>query len=85
MKNFLDLLDTELHLDVVIDGDYCSARLHDQLSFDANAVVSIDGIEILPRYRHLAENSVLTISEPFYCWHHTVSGQGWLLKPQYTE
>jgi hypothetical protein len=81
MKNFLDLLDTKLHLDVVINGDCRCVRLHDELLFDANASVSIDGIEILPRYQHLAENSVLTIAEPFYCWYHRVSGQGWLLTP----
>jgi hypothetical protein len=81
MKNFLDLLDTELHLDVVTNGDRRCVGLHDELSFDANALVSIDGIEILPRYHYLAENSVLTIAEPFYCWYHRVSAQGWLLTP----
>jgi hypothetical protein len=82
MKNFLDLLDTELQLDVVINGKHSCAGLRDQLVFDAGDVVSVDSIEILPRYQYLTENSVLTISEPFYCWYHRVSGQGWLLKPQ---
>ncbi len=52
------------------------------LEFDASATVIIDGIEILPKYRHRAINGKLTITEPFYRWYHQVSGQGWLLTPQ---
>ena len=82
MKNFLDLLDTDLELEVVINNERSSAGLHDRLVFDAKTTVSVDGIEILPRYQHLVENGVLNIAEPFYQWYHRVSGQGWLLKPQ---
>ncbi len=82
MKNFLDLLDTNLELEIVVNGEHSRVGLHDFLVFDAETQVSVDGVEVLPRYRYLAEIGVLTIAEPFYCWYHRVSGQGWLLKPQ---
>ena len=85
MKNFLELLDTNLTLEVIVDQHCYSADLHEPLTFDADHLVFVDGIEILPRYRYLAENGVLTIAEPFYCWYHRVSRQGWLLIPQYIE
>lgn len=82
MKNFSELLATELELTVVVDGVEHTAGLRDTLDFAANATVIIDNIEILPRYSYLAADGVLTINEPFYCWYHRVSGQGWLLQPQ---
>jgi hypothetical protein len=82
MKNFLDLLDTKLHLDIIVNGEQQSAELHDCLTFDVNDSVTVDGIEILPKYRHLADLGVLFIPEPFYRWYHRISGQGWLLTPQ---
>lgn len=49
---------------------------------------SINGLEILPRYQHLANKStnyidfydeyVLEIPSPFYTWYHGISGQGWI-------
>jgi hypothetical protein len=82
MKNFSDLLATEQHLDVVINGTPSVGGLHDPLTFDQNDMVTVDGIDILPRYRHMAVAGVLHIDQAFYCWYHTVSGQGWLLTPQ---
>lgn len=82
MKNFLDLLATDLYLDVVINNTKLKFGLRDPLTFDADDVVTIDGFEILPKYRHLVVENQLTICEPFYCWYHRVSGQGWLLEPQ---
>jgi hypothetical protein len=82
MKNFSDLLATELHLDVVINSSLGVVGLRDPLTFDQNDTVTVDGIDILPRYRHMAVDGVLQISQPFYCWYHAVSGQGWLLTPQ---
>jgi len=82
MKNFLDLLATELHLAVSINNTVYSVGWAMPLEFDAIATVTIDGVEILPKYRHLAVDEKLTISEPFYRWYHRVSGQGWLLTPQ---
>jgi hypothetical protein len=52
---------------------------------------SVDGLEILPLYRHVASPPThyidklgiwnLNIPLPFYQWYHDISGQGWLLKP----
>lgn len=81
MKNYLDQLATELYLRVVDNNQPKYVGLCDHLMFDSNATVSVDGIEILPKYHYLAVGGVLTINEPFYCWYHRVSGQGWLLIP----
>ena len=81
MKNYLDQLVTESQLDIVINGAKLSYKLHDTLIFDSRDSVIVDGIEILPKYRHLAEENTLKINEPFYCWYHRISGQGWLLNP----
>ena len=81
MNNFSELLATELKLNVVVNGLATDANLHDNLIFDAYDTVTIDGIEVLPRYHYLINNGTLTIAEPFYNWYHRVSGQGWLLTP----
>jgi hypothetical protein len=82
MKTFLDLLDTNQHLTVSTNNTVATCGLHELLVFDVTDTVTVDGIEILPRYQHLAVDGRLTISVPFYQWYHDVSGQGWLLKPQ---
>jgi hypothetical protein len=82
MKNFLDLQATDLKLHVVVNGNQYESGLHTSLSFNADDLVLVDDIEVLPRYRHLANDSTLQISEPFYQWYHKVSKQGWLLTPQ---
>lgn len=82
MKNFLELLDTKLVLNIEINGTLSSVDILSELKFNANDTVIVDGIEILPRYQHLAQDNVLIINEPFYTWYHRISGQGWLLKPQ---
>ena len=48
----------------------------------------INGYEILPKYRHLANNPInyidklgvwsMEIPAPFYIWYHTISGNGWI-------
>ena len=81
MKNFSDLLATEQHLDIGVNGSHSKAGLHDSLTFNQDDVVTVDGIDILPRYQYMAVSGVLHIDQPFYCWYHTVSGQGWLLQP----
>lgn len=81
MNSLLDLLDTEQVLVVIVDDETFTVGLHDFLAFDAKNSVTVDGIEILPKYAHLTEKGVLTIHEPFYRWYHRVSGQGWLLEP----
>jgi hypothetical protein len=82
MKNFLDLLATDLWLTVCVNQKQSVTKLHALLDFDARDTVTIDGIDVLPRYQHLAVDGRLTIPVPFYQWYHEVSGQGWLLKPQ---
>ena len=82
MKNFLDLLATELHLAVSINNTVYSVGWAMPMEFNVNDQVTVDGVEILPKYQYLAVNGRLTISEPFYRWYHRVSGQGWLLTPQ---
>ena len=52
---------------------------------------SVNGLEILPKYLHLADPPTNYIDEyglwrfaipaPFYSWYHEITGQGWLLKP----
>jgi hypothetical protein len=82
MKNFSDLLATDLYLQVEVNSLARRAELHDTLTFDLNDTVTIDNIEILPKYAHLGSNGVLEIIEPFYQWLHHATAQGWLLKPQ---
>lgn len=82
MKNFSDLLATDLELSVVVDDREFSAGLHEPLKFYADQHVVVDGIEILPKFWHLSKDGVLLINEPFYCWYHQATNQGWLLKPQ---
>lgn len=82
MNNFLELLDTEFRLNIEVNGIESSVDILCDLKFDINDTVLVDGIEILPRYRHLAQDNDLIINEPFYTWYHRISGQGWLLKPQ---
>ena len=81
MKNFLELLATDLKLNVVVNGKAMTANLHDPLIFDADDTVTVDGVDILPKYVYLAINDTLAINEPFYRWYHRVSVQGWLLTP----
>jgi hypothetical protein len=81
MKNFSELLATDLKLNVVVNGKAIDANLHDRLIFDANDIVTVDSIDVLPKYSYLAINGQLIIDEPFYRWYHRVSAQGWLLTP----
>jgi hypothetical protein len=81
MKNFSELLATDLKLDVVVNGTATAVDLYDNLIFDTNDTVVIDGVEVLPQYHYLAANGTLTINEPFYQWYHRISAQGWLLTP----
>ena len=81
MKNFSELLATDLKLNVVVNRKAIDANLHDRLIFDANDIVTVDSIDVLPKYSYLAINGQLIIDEPFYCWHHRASAQGWLLTP----
>jgi hypothetical protein len=81
MKNFSELLDTELYLEVQCNGQIEFVPLLSPLQFLANATVVIDGIEVLPKFWHLTDQGMLTIDQPFYQWYHHASKQGWLLTP----
>lgn len=81
MKNFLDLLAINQTLTVSVNGKINQAGILDTLTFDADSEVLVDNIEVLPKYRYLAKDNVLTINEPFYHWYHRITGQGWLLTP----
>ena len=81
MKNFLELLATELHLTVTVNQQSYRAALLDSLEFDVNDVVTIDNYEVLPKYSYLATDGKLKITQPFYQWLHHASAQGWLLTP----
>lgn len=82
MNNFLDLLATDFKLEVIVNGQLRVCALDTALTFDSNDRVTVDNIEVLPKYQHLAQDNKLCITEPFYQWHHKVSGQGWLLTPR---
>ena len=85
MKNFLDLQATDFKLHVIVNGNQYESGLRTPLSFNADDLVLVDDIEVLPRYQYLANGNTLQISEPFYQWYHKVSEQGWLLTPQTTN
>lgn len=82
MKNFSDLLATDLKLHVIVNGNQYESELYTPLVFNADDLVTVDGIEVLPKYQHLANGNTLQISEPFFQWYHKVTEQGWLLTPQ---
>jgi hypothetical protein len=82
MKNFSELLATKFSLEITVNGQQTTADLNEKLVFRSNDTVSVDNIEVLPRYMYLAVDGILDLDEPFYCWLHRVSGQGWLLTPQ---
>jgi len=81
MKNFSELLATDLKLTIQVNGCIRVCDLHEPLCFNHDDHVLIDGIEVLPRYSHLVINGTLRISAPFYQWLHHASDQGWLLLP----
>jgi len=81
MKNFSELLATDLKLEVAVNNQVRQVGLHDTLIFDLRDTVVIDGIEILPKYNYLGSNGVLKIDTPFYQWLHHATAQGWLLTP----
>jgi len=82
MNNYLDLLATKPMLKISVNGCVTEHDLQQPLIFDINDTVTVDDIEILPYYRHMFSGKYLEINEPFYCWYHAISGQGWLLNPQ---
>ena len=49
---------------------------------------TVNGLEVLPKYQHLANKSTnyidfydewcMEIPTPFYVWYHKITGQGWI-------
>ena len=76
-----DLFDPiELSIDLM-EFDEGSSGIEVQL-------LSINGLEVLPKYQHLASRSTnyidklglwnISIPAPFYVWYHEISGQGFI-------
>lgn len=82
MKNFSELLATDLKLTIEINGSVSVCDLHEPLCFRIDDHVLVDGIEVLPKYHYLGVNGTLAITVPFYQWLHHASDQGWLLLPR---
>jgi hypothetical protein len=50
--------------------------------------LAINGLEVLPKYQHLATRPTnyidrlglwrMEIATPFYIWYHEITGQGWI-------
>ena len=62
MKNFSDLLATKLELNVLVNGQEITAGLLDELTFNANDIVIIDGEREAgqePRFEHGAQRQAL--------------------------
>lgn len=85
--------ETKITLCLLSDIDF-AIQLHD---FDEGTSgieiikFTVNELEVLPRYQYHAERHTnfvdqlgtwkLHIPKPFYQWYHTITGQGWLLKP----
>lgn len=52
-------------------------------NYDLDTVVYVDGNEIYPKFKSLAQHSAqqirFTITPTFYSWLHTATGRGWIL------
>lgn len=87
MKNFSDLLDIEPTLCVKITTSAGTLVQHhpllDNLDFSCQDPISvkIDGFEVIEFGYQSRGSWRMTLHEPFYRWHHRVTGQGWLLEP----
>lgn len=50
--------------------------------------LTVNGLEVLPKYQHMAQPAGVWINQigawdlhipgPFYTWYHEISGQGWI-------
>lgn len=88
---FADKITTQLRLKTDINFVIQLQDFNEGTSGIEVVEFSINGLEILPRYQHLATPPTnyidkigiwrIAIPAPFYSWYHNVTGQGWLLKP----
>jgi len=89
MKNFLDLLATDLTIDIVVVAndqiDQYSVPLLEpiKIAVAGNLTeLTIDGFDAIPFAWHQDNVWHFEIDQPFYQWRHQITGQGWLLRPQ---
>ncbi len=89
MKNFSELLATELLIDIetAVDGKTHRRTVPlleiIKLEIPGNLTkLAIDGFDAMPYTQCQDGIYYFEIDQPFYQWRHTVTGQGWLLKPQ---
>lgn len=89
MKNFSELLDTDFAIEIqtVVDGVIVknTVPLLKPIKLEipgSLTSIKIDSFDVMPYVWH--QNSIwyFEIYQPFYQWRHTITGQGWLLKPQ---
>ena len=89
MKNFSELLDTDFVIEIqtVVDGVIVknTVPLLKPIKLEilgSLTSIKIDSFDVMPYVWH--QNSIwyFEIDQPFYQWRHTITGQGWLLKPQ---
>lgn len=88
MKNFLELTDTDLTLEVEISNlgeiDKYTLPLLDpiKITISKSASITIDGILIEDwRLKSNGEQLLFETNIPFYQWLHHATAQGWLLEP----
>jgi hypothetical protein len=74
----------------LFDAVVLEITLHDFLEGSSGIEVelAINGLEVLPKYQHLATRPTnyidclglwrMEIATPFYIWYHEITGQGWI-------
>jgi hypothetical protein len=88
---FSDSIATQVHIFSPIDFKIFLTEFTEGTSGVEVVKFTINELEILPLYQHLADpptdyiDSIgqwaMHIPGPFFPWYHTVSGQGWLITP----
>jgi hypothetical protein len=90
-QEFVDSIKTQVHIFAPIDFTIDLTEFTEGTSGVEVVKFTVNELEILPVYQHLANpptnyiDSIGTwamhIPKPFFQWYHTVSGQGWLIIP----
>lgn len=84
LDSYKSILVKGYSIDGPIDINIVTTRVHPEA---VQVKVVIDGLEIIPKYQHLATpptdyldfNGQWSLHIPnFYPWYHTVTGQGWI-------
>ena len=90
-QEFTDSIETQVHIFAPIDFSIVLTEFAEGSSGVEIVEFTVNELEILPLYQHLANPATnyidslgtwtMYIPRPFFQWHHTVSGQGWLIIP----